>query len=145
MHDSSESRPEMAHSVSTATERAQPSAPTPREIVLAKREAFVSGAIASTIASIGWFVAADRTRFEREAIRSYPLPRTTVLREETFGSVPYRVRDGVLEYRQNTSTRWHQSMGIVVKTIDDARRVLDLFEHPTREIEDDGRTTGSET
>jgi len=131
----------MAHSVSTATERAQPSAPTPREIVLAKREAFVSGAIASTIASIGWFVAADRTRFEREAIRSYPLPRKTVLREETIGGSRYRVQNGGIEFKRDS--RWLVIDGIYIDNIDDARRLLSLFTHPTIEVEDDGRETGS--
>lgn len=99
---------------------------TERDLVLAKREAFVAGACDTTFAS--------RIGASSEANRRYTLPKVEQPRVETGADGwSFRVINGKLESRGPKDLRWYPSQFVPQDRVAVAAKVL---ANPTELIED---------
>lgn len=107
-----------------------PTAPiTPRDLILAKRAAFIEG----------WrFGGKPYENINDEAAKLYPLPTRPRVRTgtDTYGEkVEFRCIDGKLDYRRKDERSWHnlEAMGVNFFTASIFSAILDVLEHLTEE------------
>lgn len=112
---------------------------SPRELVLAQREAYVRG-----WKDTGRTTARDADHYAAEA---YPMPKVTRLREVKIGDSTYRVRDGVVEYRYFSEDAWFPSSLYSVQEslkaklnrgnvrANDLAKIVELYQNPTETVE----------